>query len=50
MHVLVTLECTECERRNYATRKNKKNTPDRITIKKFCKWCRKSIDHKEIKS
>jgi large subunit ribosomal protein L33 len=29
------------------TIKNKKNDPDRITLKKFCKHCRKHTDHKE---
>ncbi|MBR3025158.1 MAG: 50S ribosomal protein L33, partial [Oscillospiraceae bacterium] len=28
MRVKVTLACTECKQRNYATKKNKKNDPD----------------------
>ncbi|MBR7085286.1 MAG: 50S ribosomal protein L33, partial [Oscillospiraceae bacterium] len=28
MRVKVTLACTECKRRNYVTKKNKKNDPD----------------------
>ncbi len=30
MRTLVTLACTECKRRNYTTKKNKQNNPDRI--------------------
>ncbi|MDR0855291.1 MAG: 50S ribosomal protein L33 [Christensenellaceae bacterium] len=45
----ITLECTECKERNYDSQKNKKNTPDRITISKFCPRCRKHTDHKETK-
>ena len=39
MRTLVTLACTECKRRNYTTKKNKQNNPDRIEFKKYCKWC-----------
>ena len=45
----VTLACTECQRRNYNTSKNKKNVTDRIELNKFCKWCRKHTAHKETK-
>ena len=49
MREIITLECTECKRRNYTTMKNKKNDPDRLQLKKFCKWCRKHVIHKETK-
>ena len=42
MRTMVTLACTECKRRNYTTKKNKQNNPDRIELKKYCKWCQKS--------
>ena len=29
----ITLECTECKRRNYLTEKNKKNNTDRLENK-----------------
>ena len=48
MRVKVTLACTECKQRNYNTVKNKKNDPDRIELKKYCKFCRKETLHKEI--
>ncbi|MCI6609368.1 MAG: 50S ribosomal protein L33 [Ezakiella sp.] len=45
----ITLECTECKQRNYVTSKNKKNTTDRVEIKKYCKFCKKHTVHKETK-
>ena len=45
----ITLQCTECKHENYRTEKNKKNTTDRLELKKFCKWCKKTTDHKEKK-
>ena len=47
--VKITLACTECKQRNYITKKNKKNDPDRIELKKYCKFCRKHTPHKETK-
>lgn len=49
MRVKITLACTECKQRNYDTTKNKKNNPDRIELKKYCRFCRKHTDHKETK-
>jgi len=49
LRVLVTLECTVCKRRNYATNKNKRNTTDKLVLQKYCKWCKKHTEHKEIK-
>ena len=46
---LVTLACTTCKRRNYTTTKNKRTTPDRIVIKKFCPAERKHTMHKETR-
>ena len=31
----ITLECTECKRRNYMTSKNKRNNTDRLEIVKI---------------
>ena len=45
----VVLACEVCKQRNYDTMKNKKNDPDRITMKKYCKFCGKHTDHKETK-
>lgn len=49
MRDIITLACTECKRRNYTTTKNKKTTPDRLELKKYCKFCRKHTPHRETK-
>ena len=41
MRVNIILACTECKRRNYSTRKNKKNTTGRLEMKKYCPWDKK---------
>ncbi|MBI3316859.1 MAG: 50S ribosomal protein L33 [Candidatus Omnitrophica bacterium] len=46
---IITLVCTECKRRNYSTRKNKKKNPDRLERQKFCRFCRKHVTHREHK-
>lgn len=46
---LVTLVCTECKEENYRTSKNKKNTTERLEIKKYCPKCQKTTAHKEKK-
>ncbi len=47
--VKVVLACTECKQRNYNTTKNKKNNPDRIELKKYCRFCKKNTVHRESK-
>jgi large subunit ribosomal protein L33 len=53
--VQVILECTEHKSSGkagtsrYITTKNKKNTPERIELKKFNKILNKVTTHKEIK-
>ncbi len=49
MRVKVTLRCNECKQRNYNTTKNKKNTPDRLELNKYCRFCRKHTVHTETK-
>ena len=49
MRVIITLACTECKQRNYTTKKNKKNTPDRIELQKYCGFCRQHTVHRETK-
>lgn len=46
---LVTLVCTDCKEENYRTSKNKKNTTERLEIKKYCSRCQKTVNHKEKK-
>lgn len=45
----VVLACTECKQRNYNTTKNKKNSPDRLEMNKYCRFCRKHTLHRETK-
>jgi large subunit ribosomal protein L33 len=56
--LVITLECTECKTNpmkrsqgisRYTTMKNRKNTPERIELQKFCSHCNKHTLHKEIK-
>jgi large subunit ribosomal protein L33 len=49
MRVRITMACQECKRRNYVTMKNKRNDPDRIELRKYCKWCDTVTAHKETK-
>lgn len=49
MRVKITLACSECKQRNYDTKKNKKNDPDRLELKKYCRFCRKHTVHRETK-
>jgi len=46
---IIGLVCTTCKRRNYATTVNKKKQSKKLEIKKYCKWCRASVLHKESK-
>ncbi|HZJ68963.1 MAG TPA: 50S ribosomal protein L33 [Candidatus Eisenbacteria bacterium] len=45
----ITLACEVCKQRNYDTKKNKQNTPDKIEFKKYCPFCRKHTLHVETK-
>ena len=49
MRSIITLACTECKRRNYSTTKNKRTTPDKLELKKYCRFCQKHTAHKETK-
>ena len=46
---IITLACTDCKRRNYTTTKNKRTKPDRLEIKKYCRFERKHTLHRETK-
>lgn len=49
MRVKVVFACTECKQRNYNTKKNKKNDPDRLEMNKYCRFCKKHTLHRETK-
>lgn len=45
----ITLACVDCKERNYITKKNRRNTPDRLELGKFCPRCGKQTDHRETR-
>nr|ALI92043.1 Rpl33 [Nama carnosa] len=58
VRVTVILECTSCVRNGnkistgisrYITQKNRQNTPNRLELRKFCRYCYKHTIHGEIK-
>ena len=58
MRVIITLRCDEpgcggssysCGGSSYSTTKNKRNTSERIQLKKYCKRCKKIASFKETK-
>ena len=49
---LVALACTEhdgLELRNYTTTKNRRNTPGKLELKKYCPRCRTHTVHREAR-
>ena len=38
----ITLACQECKHRNYITKKNRRNDPDRLAMNKFCPQLRQA--------
>jgi len=49
MRVLVTLACSQCKQRNYNTTKNKRTTPEKLALRKYCRFCNTHTEHKETK-
>lgn len=53
--IQVILECTTCRATatpgvsRYVSMKNRKNDPERLEIKKYCRYERKHTPHKEVK-
>jgi len=45
----ITLACQVCKNRNYITKKNRRNDPDRLAMSKFCKHCRQHTEHRETR-
>jgi large subunit ribosomal protein L33 len=45
----ITLACVECKERNYITRKNRRNDPDRLELKKYCPRDRRHTVHRETR-
>ena len=47
--IIITLECQVCKHRNYSTHKNRRNSPEKLNLKKYCRFCRRHTEHKETK-
>jgi large subunit ribosomal protein L33 len=45
----ITLACVDCKERNYITKKNRRNNPDRLELAKFCPRCGKHTAHRETR-
>lgn len=45
--IKIGLVCSTCKNRNYVTTRNKINTPEKLELKKYCRYCRKKTAHKE---
>ena len=46
---IIQLICQDCKRKNYSTTKNKRRTPDKLELKKYCSHCRGHKVHREGK-
>ncbi|OGH13638.1 MAG: 50S ribosomal protein L33 [Candidatus Levybacteria bacterium RIFCSPLOWO2_02_FULL_37_10] len=46
--ITVGLVCTVCKNRNYVTTRNKLNTEEKLKLIKYCRYCRKKTEHREI--
>jgi len=46
--LIVALACSQCGRYNYYTRKNRQKSRQKFAFRKYCKWCRKHTEHKEV--
>ncbi len=44
---LVALICTVCKNQNYLTNRNTLNTPEKLSLRKYCPHCKKHELHKE---
>nr|YP_009455804.1 50S ribosomal protein L33 [Dictyopteris divaricata]YP_010205309.1 50S ribosomal protein L33 [Grateloupia livida]AQZ25021.1 50S ribosomal protein L33 [Dictyopteris divaricata]UAV85878.1 50S ribosomal protein L33 [Grateloupia livida] len=61
IRIIITLKCTECNKNKsdkiqskrkqitYSTTKNRRNTPERLELKKFCPNCNSHTLQKELK-
>lgn len=49
MRVTVSMSCTQCKQRNYMTTKEKKKHPEKLELKKYCRFCNQHTLHREGK-
>jgi large subunit ribosomal protein L33 len=45
----ITMACQVCKHRNYITKKNRRNDPDRLDLQKFCPNCGRHTEHRETR-
>ncbi|MDA3833837.1 MAG: 50S ribosomal protein L33 [Spirochaetales bacterium] len=45
----ISLQCSECKRKNYTTSKNRRNIQGKLEFMKYCTFDRKHTLHKEAK-
>ncbi len=45
----ITFVCSECKSENYRKQKNKRNTTERLKLRKYCSKCNKTTEHVEKK-
>ncbi|MFC4554445.1 50S ribosomal protein L33 [Georgenia faecalis] len=45
----ITLACEQCKERNYITKKNRRNNPDRLELAKYCPRCNLKTTHRETR-
>ncbi len=45
----ITQACQECKNRNNITRKNRRNDPDRLELKKYCPKDKRHTVHRETR-
>ena len=46
---VITLQCGDCQERNYTTVKNRHNDPNRVELRKYCSRCRSHKTHREVR-
>ncbi len=46
---LFIFQCAVCKAKNFTGSKNTVNNKEKLMFKKFCKSCRKTTEHNEIK-
>jgi len=46
---IITLACSDCKQRNYTTTKDKKKHPEKLELRKYCKFCQSHTLHRETK-
>ncbi|TXG99809.1 MAG: 50S ribosomal protein L33 [Candidatus Moraniibacteriota bacterium] len=46
---MAKLKCSVCGRITHYTKRNKKKVKEKLSLKKYCKFCQKSHPHNESK-